>query len=793
MRGLLYSLLVILLFSDVVSAQQRYSVAGKVLSNNEPLIGASVVLKGIADTTHITGVVTDTLGSFRLNTSPGMYILEISYIGYNTLRSNVNVKGNVNLPSVSLSAESEQLKELVVTANTVTFNSNGYVAEISKNPLYKKNTLNNILLATPGTSITSQGVINAYGKSVSKVYINNRELKLRGDALYDYLQTLEGGNVKHIEVILSSGVEGDASSAGRPILKIVTEKNESGGLLGIGALGGYRMNGHIAGGSSNMQWRINDHWGVYYNLSANGSQGTTGNESDLLFYDSGNHNRNLSENRSKTKYFNGIAGITYDLDKNNLFSIEGNFRFSNSNNNGWNETSKFKLSQSDITSKGNTLSDVKSRLWSLSFFYLHRFSTKSDLTLKAEGMSNTKDDSNNAYYDYYLTGETQQQTRSNYSDNRAYTVSADYTHTIPSIKGKFSCGAKAQWLSNDNDMRYVSMRNMVTDKFGTYEDKYKYLEDVYAFYSKFSCSIQKVSLTAGLRAEYSILYPKSEITPERNEKHNYFDLFPEFSLGYSINRQKGHNIMLAYNRIIIRPSITMLNPLVRRVNDYSYTMGNPSLKPYFSNQLSFMITLFNSYYFRMLYEHSSDNVLSFSERDGEDIYTTYYNLGTASSLLLILGLPIIKTKNINLSLSGSYSYRNNSYGEDKTSSNYWSAGFSGLFNLPADISISANISYIPPSRSLYSKTYYRPMADVIISKRAFNNRLNMSILFGDIFDYIACSRTEYYYDTFYQEIKGTKHNFGFAFNIRYNLRWGKKSAVQKAGTSGISGRLDVND
>ena len=187
MRSLFYSFLFILLFSDVVSAQQRYSVAGKVLSNNEPLIGASVVLKGIADTTHITGVVTDTLGSFRLNTSPGMYILEISYIGYNTLRSNVNVKGNVNLPSVSLSAESEQLKELVVTANTVTFNSNGYVAEISKNPLYKKNTLNNILLATPGTSITSQGVINAYGKSVSKVYINNRELKLRGDALYNYL------------------------------------------------------------------------------------------------------------------------------------------------------------------------------------------------------------------------------------------------------------------------------------------------------------------------------------------------------------------------------------------------------------------------------------------------------------------------------------------------------------------------------------------------------------------------------------------------------------------------------
>ena len=85
------------------------------------------------------------------------------------------------------------------------------------------------------------------------------------------------------------------------------------------------------------------------------------------------------------------------------------------------------------------------------------------------------------------------------------------------------------------------------------------------------------------------------------------------------------------------------------------------------------------------------------------------------------------------------------------------------------------------------------MADVIISKRSLNNKLNISILFGDIFDYFASSRTEYYYDTFYQEIRGTKHNFGFALNVRYNLRWGKKSAVQKAGTSGISGRLDVND
>lgn len=789
----LIPLLVIILFSNIASAQQRYSVSGKVLSNSEPLIGASVVLKGIADTTHITGVVTDTLGSFRLNTSPGMYILEISYIGYNTLRSNVNVKGDVNLPSVSLSAESEQLKELVVTANTVTFNSNGYVAEISKNPLYKKNTLNNILLATPGTSITSQGVINAYGKSVSKVYINNRELKLRGNALYDYLQTLEGSNIKHIEVILSSGADEDASSAGRPIIKIVTEKSESGGLLGIGALGGYRMNSHIAGGNSNMQWRINEHWGVYYTLSANGSQGTTGSEYDLFFYDSGEHSRNLSENRSKTKSFNGIAGITYDLDKNNLFSIEGNFRFSNSDNNGWNETSKSRLSQSDITSRGNTMSNVKDRLWSLSFFYIHKFSTNSDLTLKAEGLSNTKDDSNNAYYDYYLTGETQQQTRSNYSDNRAYTVSADYTHTIPSIKGKFSSGAKAQWLSNDNDMRYVLMRNEIEDEYGTYSDKYKYLEDVYSLYSKFSCSIRRLSLTAGLRAEYSILHPMSEITPERNEKHNYFDLFPEFSLGYSINKPKGHSIMLAYNRIIIRPSINMLNPLVRRVNDYSYTMGNPSLKPYFSNQLSFTITIYNSYYFRVLYNHSSDNVLLFSERDGEDIYTTYYNGGSKSSLDIMLGIPLIKTKNVNLSLSGSYSYNSNSYKEDKTNSNSWSAGLSGLVNLPASISISAHISYWPPSRSLYSKTYYRPMADVIISKRSLNNKLNISILFGDIFDYFASSRTEYYYDTFYQEIRGTKHNFGFALNVRYNLRWGKKSAVQKAGTSGISGRLDVND
>lgn len=132
--GLIYTFILFISFSfNEINAQTIYSVTGKVMGNNEPLIGANVLLKESNNDQNTLGTSTDVNGIYHIQVPKGNYSLEISYIGYTTYVSNVEVKGNVSLPPITLSEDTQLMNEVVVTARTITYNANGYVAEISKN------------------------------------------------------------------------------------------------------------------------------------------------------------------------------------------------------------------------------------------------------------------------------------------------------------------------------------------------------------------------------------------------------------------------------------------------------------------------------------------------------------------------------------------------------------------------------------------------------------------------------------------------------------------------------------
>ncbi len=86
----------------VTSAQ---TVSGIVMSDDGPLLGATVVVKGISN-----GVSTDFDGNFSIN-APADAILEVSFVGFSTL--DVPVNGQDNL-TITLATDNE-LDEVVVT------------------------------------------------------------------------------------------------------------------------------------------------------------------------------------------------------------------------------------------------------------------------------------------------------------------------------------------------------------------------------------------------------------------------------------------------------------------------------------------------------------------------------------------------------------------------------------------------------------------------------------------------------------------------------------------------------
>lgn len=780
--------LLLFVFSIVhrIEAQNLYSITGIVQGNNEPLIGANVVLKENNNNLNTFGASTDVNGSYHIQAPKGKYSLEISYIGYTTYVSNVEVKGNVSLPPITLSEDAQLMNEVVVTARTITYNANGYVAEISKNAFYKNKDMSNILRLTPGTNVTPQG-IEAYGGGISKVYVNNRELKLSGEQLINYLQTIEGKNVKEMEVVIASGVEDDAASSGQTILKITTLNPETGGLLSVGGNGGLRMNTQVYGGNMNLQWRMNKHWGMYLNFSSIGTQITSGTKTETVYYATSERRENEMVTDTERSNYNGTLGFTYDLDSNNLFSIEGNYMATPSSNSQWNDTRHWDNNHYNLMSHGTASGERDYSRLNLSFLYLHKFGQNGELTFKSEAFNNQVDEDEQQAYQY--TTENQSYVRLNEEDNWLYTLKADYTHQFPKVKGKLSAGVKVHWLTNDNYTDYLASTNGEQDLLGSYDDKYKYSEDIYAFYAKYSFAWKKFAVNAGLRMEHSVLSPESSTNPERNEKNNYTDLFPEIGISYTINKEKGHNTSLSYNKGIRRPSISGLNPLVRHINEYNYSMGNPSLKPYYTHNVSWTTHLFHKYIFRVYYDYSDNGFIHISENKGGNIYSTQYNGNKDSYFRLYASAPFQIGKKVRLTFSAGYSYSNTSYKDDKMTHSSWNVGCSGMFKLPGGIDVIADFSYSPPSKSMYSERYNRPLANLIVTKSFLDGKLNMTLLAGDLFDQNASRRIEYHYDTFYQETKGIKKNYGVTLRVGYNLRWGQKSSVKKAGSSSDSGRF----
>lgn len=93
--------------STTVVQQQTTRVKGKVVDQTgEPIIGASVLLKGSTN-----GTITDIDGNFSLENVGSNAIITISYVGY--VSQEIKVKES-NLGTIVLKEDSKVLDELVV-------------------------------------------------------------------------------------------------------------------------------------------------------------------------------------------------------------------------------------------------------------------------------------------------------------------------------------------------------------------------------------------------------------------------------------------------------------------------------------------------------------------------------------------------------------------------------------------------------------------------------------------------------------------------------------------------------
>lgn len=106
----------------IVSAGTSYAqnkVNGTVIdrTDNSKLIGVNVTLSN--DSGQVAGTTTDKNGKFSLDADTGNYILELSYIGYETIRMALTVNGNTHIGTIQMQEGATELGEVVVESQAV--------------------------------------------------------------------------------------------------------------------------------------------------------------------------------------------------------------------------------------------------------------------------------------------------------------------------------------------------------------------------------------------------------------------------------------------------------------------------------------------------------------------------------------------------------------------------------------------------------------------------------------------------------------------------------------------------
>ena len=111
--------LAVLLCSAITAAANNAKISGRIKDSNDKsaIIGATVLL--MQDTVQIAGTTTDNSGKFTIDAGNGDYILELSYIGYETIRMALTVNENTHIGDILMQEGATELGEVVVESQAI--------------------------------------------------------------------------------------------------------------------------------------------------------------------------------------------------------------------------------------------------------------------------------------------------------------------------------------------------------------------------------------------------------------------------------------------------------------------------------------------------------------------------------------------------------------------------------------------------------------------------------------------------------------------------------------------------
>lgn len=755
--------ILICLFSFGKIYAQQTTVKGTVLTEqNEALPGAAVVF--LQQDSLVAGLMADKKGRFSLQIDTGTYLMQVSFLGFNTYEKPVRLLADKqNLEPVILNSKAYELDETVVSADKMQYEVLGDQLVYNVPSRIKKTSANayQVLTHVPSLLVKlDERSLSVIGSSYSIIMVNNIQRDSR------YVSMLRPEDIEKVEVIRNPSIR-FASKNIDGIINIVTKKitNMQRGDVGL------ELN-------PEMEYGYMDASYLYasdkFNISFYGNDFFFNEDKrDITLFRESRYegkttqtHKHVDESQYKMNNLYLTTSMDYVVSPKTFMTLDLQYtgipERMDRPYTGYVKENDVHLYDLNASEYSNT----KSHRYGVSYYWQTQFNEKNMLNLEAKyagsrkRLSNIYEESGTNGYSGYLNNRLDK--------NNQNAVDGQLNYSYKFGDHRFESGYRFYWESDDfngqvnnmpDQMQYKEFRNYVyAGLSGKLHPKWSYRIGV--GYDFVNTDISKIV------------------------KNDYQEFTPNARLGYAINQSQ--NISIDFSRNRTSPAFSNLNPNRNYTDTTRVYYGNPYLTPYYTNSLRLNYQLFKSRFFIMGtlgYQNVNDYITRYEFLDNTGVYNiTFGNTGRYSNAYFNLNFSVNILEGWKVMANGSVRY--NMYEDEEVeqfNKNFWSASFWAMTMLNYK-KFSANFSCFPFFRTPTLTGYTKVGTESSI--RA-SYMLNQTISFTAGFRYlIPLKYKSETYTNDYTDVtvdKMTDRSWRFMVGVNISLQKGKsKNRPQKS-------------
>lgn len=737
---------------DVRAQSDLTSVKGTIQDEkNEPVAFANVLLLNESDSVLVTGVTSEADGHYLIDqVKAGNYLLMVSVVGYEKKYRPLRLEAGKqsDLSPIVLNAETQALKEVTVVAKKpfIEQQIDRTVVNVENSIVSAGATALEVLERSPGVTVDQQNErLKLRGKEGIIVQIDGKQSYLSEQELFDLLKNTPSDNIEKIELITNPSSKYDAAG-NSGIINIKFKRNKNYGTNGNVTVGGGLTQRNLMRGNGSLS--LNHREGkVSLFGTLNGFKGEGFNTNDIT--------RSIPYEGKKT-YFDQVSdmqwnaynysfrgGLDYFVtEKTTLGVMASGFKngFSGPRSTG----TEILGDNKELTRTYNTESLADNNLNNITanVNLKHQFDDKGkELTFDLDYVNYNRTGGilmDTRYFkpDGSIDGPDEIMRNTTPSDIHIGVAKIDYA--TPIGKGKLEIGAKSSLVTADNNMRFENQFDSKWELDSNRSNQFKYDENINAAYGNFSGQFnEKTKFQVGLRIEHTNSTGNS-VTLDKMTKREYINLFPSVFL--SRNLDSNNVVNLSYSHRIDRPNYQSLNPFEYYLDPYTFSRGNPLLRPQYTHSFQ-LVHVYKQFLNTTLAYSRTKNMIAgevtYQIPEENKTYIMPDNLNNQDHVSLNISAPIPVAKWWSMQTNGTaiYMHYNTMYQE----ANYdlkafsWNASLNNTFTIGKGWTAELSGWYNSPSVYDLFRARSMGMINAGVQKTMLDKKATLRLNVNDIF------------------------------------------------------------